>query len=62
MSFYRVNDKVREGFKKSWNFLMGGGRFEGSENKKIPTFPKTVPFYLECHDSARNVIKFFGLM
>ena len=32
----------------------------GSE-KKNPTFPKTVSFYLECHDSARNVIKDFCL-
>ena len=48
----------REGFKKkSWNFPIGGGG--GPKIKKNPTFPKTVPFYLECHDSARNVIKFF---
>ena len=44
--------------KKKLEFSNRGGR--GSENKKkIPTFPKTVPFYLECHDSARNVIKNF---
>ena len=50
--------KVREGFKKKkLEFSNRGGR--GSEKKKNPTFPKTVPFYLECHDSARNVIKIF---
>ena len=44
--------------KKVGIYQYGGGR--GSENKKkFPTFPKTVPFYLECHDSARNVIQNF---
>ena len=35
---------------------IGGG---GQKITRNPTFPKTVPFYLECHDSARNVIKIF---
>ena len=60
-SFLEIIILIREGFKKKkkkLEFSNRGGR--GSENKKkIPTFPKTVPFYLECHDSARNVIKFF---
>ena len=50
--------QLGKGSKKKLEFSNRGGR--GSENKKkFPTFPKTVPFYLECHDSARNVIKFF---
>ena len=60
--FPHLKSKVYKGRvqkkKKKLEFSNRGGR--GSENKKkIPTFPKTVPFYLECHDSARNVIKFF---
>ena len=53
-----INIVLREGLKKRWNFPKVGGR--GSKNKKKTTFPKTVHFYLECHNSARNVIKFFG--
>ena len=50
--------RVQKKKKKKVGIFQQGG--EGPENKKkIPTFPKTVPFYLECHDSARNVIKFF---
>ena len=59
--FFYFWKSLREGFKKKLEFS-NRGRGRGSENKKkIPnlTFPKTVPFYLECHDSARNVIKFF---
>ena len=53
----KITHKLRVQRKKKLEFSKRGGG--GPKIKKNPTFPKPVPCYLECHDSARNVIKIF---
>ena len=53
--FFEVFPKGRVQKKKKRLEFSNRGGGGGSKIKKNPTFPKTVPFYLECHDSARNV-------